>query len=151
PAALRRRKQLQARDSALDQPQTCCGTRRSKSNKDDPDRSGDAASYADRPTCRILDRWQCRLLYDRGDHDCDDHGCRDYAGAGPCRKLILRSHTLWGYISDMRKQAKASCLRRLSRIEGQVRGVARMVERDRYCIDVITQIGAVRAALRRVE
>jgi DNA-binding FrmR family transcriptional regulator len=51
----------------------------------------------------------------------------------------------------MRKQAKTSCLRRLSRIEGQVRGVARMVERDRYCIDIITQIGAVRAALRRVE
>jgi CsoR family transcriptional regulator, copper-sensing transcriptional repressor len=51
----------------------------------------------------------------------------------------------------MRKQAKTSCLRRLNRIEGQVRGVARMVERDRYCIDVITQIAAVRAALRRVE
>jgi CsoR family transcriptional regulator, copper-sensing transcriptional repressor len=51
----------------------------------------------------------------------------------------------------MRKQAKTSCLRRLSRIEGQVRGVARMVERDRYCIDIITQVAAVRAALRRVE
>jgi CsoR family transcriptional regulator, copper-sensing transcriptional repressor len=51
----------------------------------------------------------------------------------------------------MRKQAKTSCLRRLSRIEGQVRGVARMVERDRYCIDIVTQIGAVRAALRKVE
>jgi CsoR family transcriptional regulator, copper-sensing transcriptional repressor len=67
------------------------------------------------------------------------------------RKLILRSDTRRGYISNMRKQAKTSCLRRLSRIEGQVRGVARMVERDRYCIDVITQIAAVRAALRRVE
>jgi DNA-binding FrmR family transcriptional regulator len=51
----------------------------------------------------------------------------------------------------MRKQAKTSCLRRLSRVEGQVRGVARMVERDRYCIDILTQIAAVRAALRRVE
>lgn len=51
----------------------------------------------------------------------------------------------------MRNHAKASCLRRLSRIEGQVRGLARMVERDRYCIDVVTQIAAVRAALRRVE
>jgi DNA-binding FrmR family transcriptional regulator len=51
----------------------------------------------------------------------------------------------------MRKQAKSSCLRRLNRIEGQVRGVAGMVERDRYCIDIITQIAAVRAALRRVE
>jgi CsoR family transcriptional regulator, copper-sensing transcriptional repressor len=51
----------------------------------------------------------------------------------------------------MRKQAKTSCLRRLSRIEGQVRGLSRMVERDRYCIDIVTQIAAVRAALRKVE
>ena len=51
----------------------------------------------------------------------------------------------------MRKEAKTSCLRRLSRIEGQVRGLARMVEDDRYCIDIVTQISAVRAALRRVE
>jgi DNA-binding FrmR family transcriptional regulator len=46
---------------------------------------------------------------------------------------------------------KASCLKRLNRIEGQVRGLAKMVEDDRYCIDVVTQISAVRAALRRVE
>jgi DNA-binding FrmR family transcriptional regulator len=46
---------------------------------------------------------------------------------------------------------KESTLKRLSRIEGQVRGLARMLEEDRYCIDVVTQIGAVRAALRRVE
>jgi len=46
---------------------------------------------------------------------------------------------------------KAATLKRLNRIEGQVRGLARMVEDDRYCIDIITQIGAVRAALRRVE
>ena len=39
---------------------------------------------------------------------------------------------------------------RLARIEGQVRGVARMVEEDRYCIDVLTQISAVQAALDRV-
>jgi len=51
----------------------------------------------------------------------------------------------------MHATAKASCLRRLSRIEGQVRGLSRMVEDDRYCIDIITQISAVRAALRRVE
>ena len=42
-------------------------------------------------------------------------------------------------------------MKRLSRIEGQVRGVSRMVEEDRYCIDIVTQIAAVRAALRRVE
>lgn len=41
--------------------------------------------------------------------------------------------------------------KRLARIEGQVRGVARMVDEDRYCIDIVTQIAAVRAALRRVE
>lgn len=51
----------------------------------------------------------------------------------------------------MRKDIKASCTKRLSRIEGQVRGLSRMVEEDRYCIDIVTQIAAVRAALRRVE
>ena len=51
----------------------------------------------------------------------------------------------------MSKHSKTSCLKRLSRIEGQVRGLARMVEEDRYCIDIFTQISAVRAALRRVE
>ena len=40
--------------------------------------------------------------------------------------------------------------KRLARIEGQVRGVSRMVEEDRYCIDVLTQIAAARAALDKV-
>jgi CsoR family transcriptional regulator, copper-sensing transcriptional repressor len=39
---------------------------------------------------------------------------------------------------------------RLARIEGQVRGVSRMVEDDRYCMDVLTQIGAIQAALDKV-
>lgn len=43
------------------------------------------------------------------------------------------------------------CLSRLSRIEGQVRGVARMIEGERYCIDILTQIRAVKAALTKVE
>jgi DNA-binding FrmR family transcriptional regulator len=51
----------------------------------------------------------------------------------------------------MQKEAKAQVTKRLQRIEGQVRGLARMVEEDRYCIDIVTQISAVRAALRRVE
>ncbi len=51
----------------------------------------------------------------------------------------------------MQKEAKSACQKRLGRIEGQVRGLARMVEEDRYCIDIVTQISAVRAALRRVE
>lgn len=46
---------------------------------------------------------------------------------------------------------KAATLKRLNRIEGQVRGLARMVDADRYCIDIVTQISAVRAALRKAE
>ena len=42
-------------------------------------------------------------------------------------------------------------MKRLNRIEGQVRGLCRMVEDDRYCIDIVTQIAATRAALRRLE
>ena len=42
-------------------------------------------------------------------------------------------------------------LKRLNRVEGQVRGIAQMVEADRYCIDVVTQIEAARAALARIE
>lgn len=51
----------------------------------------------------------------------------------------------------MQKAIKDSCKKRLGRIEGQVRGLSKMVEEDRYCIDIVTQISAVRAALRRVE
>ena len=51
----------------------------------------------------------------------------------------------------MRNDSKASCLKRLKRVEGQVRGIAAMVEGERYCIDIVTQISAARAALRRVE
>ena len=40
---------------------------------------------------------------------------------------------------------------RLSRIEGQVRGIARMVEEDRYCIDILNQMQAIKSALRKVE
>jgi DNA-binding FrmR family transcriptional regulator len=63
----------------------------------------------------------------------------------------LTSYTRWGYTSSMNKTTKASCRKRLSRIEGQVRGLSRMVDEDRYCIDIVTQISAVRAALARVE
>ena len=51
----------------------------------------------------------------------------------------------------MERGNKPKLLNRLSRIEGQVRGVARMIEEDRYCIDVLTQLQAVRSALARVE
>jgi DNA-binding FrmR family transcriptional regulator len=51
----------------------------------------------------------------------------------------------------MQIETKPKILNRLSRIEGQVRGIARMVDDDRYCIDLLTQLQAVRAALHRVE
>lgn len=51
----------------------------------------------------------------------------------------------------MDTRSKSARIKRLSRIEGQVRGLGRMVEEDRYCIDIITQIAAVRAALAKVE
>ena len=50
-----------------------------------------------------------------------------------------------GYSADKERLTK-----RLRRIEGQVRGVERMVDEDRYCIDVITQISAIQAALDKV-
>jgi DNA-binding FrmR family transcriptional regulator len=50
-----------------------------------------------------------------------------------------------GYVAD-----KEALVRRLHRIEGQVRGLERMIEEDRYCIDVLTQISAVTTALESV-
>jgi DNA-binding FrmR family transcriptional regulator len=46
--------------------------------------------------------------------------------------------------------SKDQVLARLARVEGQVRGVRRMVEEDRYCIDVLTQIAAAQAALDKI-
>ena len=51
----------------------------------------------------------------------------------------------------MRVSTKQQCSDRLKRVEGQVRGIARMVDEERYCIDILTQIRAVQAALRGVE
>jgi DNA-binding FrmR family transcriptional regulator len=50
-----------------------------------------------------------------------------------------------GYVAN-----KEDYLRRLRRVEGQVRGVARMIERDEYCIDVLTQVSAATKALHSV-
>lgn len=51
----------------------------------------------------------------------------------------------------MIEDKKPKLLNRLRRLEGQVRGVARMVEDERYCIDILTQTQAIRAALTKVE
>ncbi|KJL38580.1 MAG: transcriptional regulator [Microbacterium sp.] len=50
-----------------------------------------------------------------------------------------------GYIDD-----KPSLERRLKRIEGQVRGIGKMIDEDRYCIDILTQVSAVTSALESV-
>jgi CsoR family transcriptional regulator, copper-sensing transcriptional repressor len=51
----------------------------------------------------------------------------------------------YGYVND-----KEALVKRLHRIEGQVRGIERMVDEERYCIDILTQIGAVSTALESV-
>ncbi len=51
----------------------------------------------------------------------------------------------------MERANKTTLANRLSRIEGQVRGIIKMVDEDRYCIDVLTQLQAVRAALAKGE
>lgn len=51
----------------------------------------------------------------------------------------------------MRDETRQAALKRLARIEGQVRGVAKMVEDDRYCIDVVRQVQAIKAALMGFE
>ena len=50
-----------------------------------------------------------------------------------------------GYVNQKPELAK-----RLNRIEGQVRGVAKMIDQDTYCIDVLTQVSAIRSALDKV-
>jgi DNA-binding FrmR family transcriptional regulator len=47
-------------------------------------------------------------------------------------------------------EEKEALIKRLHRVEGQVHGIERMIDEDRYCIDVLTQIAAVRTALERV-
>ncbi|GAA4045531.1 metal-sensitive transcriptional regulator [Parerythrobacter jejuensis] len=54
-------------------------------------------------------------------------------------------------MSEVLSASAKSSINRLSRIAGQVQGVARMIEEDRYCIDVLTQLSAIKSALGKVE
>ena len=58
-------------------------------------------------------------------------------GCSPEPKAVIQPH-------------KMALLKRLKRVEGQVRGVAKMIEDDRYCVDVLTQVSAVKSALDAV-
>lgn len=51
----------------------------------------------------------------------------------------------------MASEASADMVKRLNRVAGQVQGVARMIESERYCIDVLTQLQAIKSALAKVE
>lgn len=63
----------------------------------------------------------------------------------------LVKDTPWEYIEDMPHTDSKSICNRLNRIAGQVRGVADMVADDRYCMDILQQIQAVKSALARAE
>ncbi len=51
----------------------------------------------------------------------------------------------------MRSDTQSTAIKRLARIEGQVRGIAKMVDQERYCIDIVRQIQAIKAALTSLE
>jgi DNA-binding FrmR family transcriptional regulator len=75
-------------------------------------------------------------------------GCRSPGGS-----LVMTARTTpWGYIEQVPgyRSHKEQVQGRLRRIEGQVRGLQKMVDEDRYCIDVLTQVSAVKAALDAV-
>ncbi|MFL5963454.1 MAG: metal-sensitive transcriptional regulator [Gaiellaceae bacterium] len=59
--------------------------------------------------------------------------------------MATTERKIHGYTAD-----KEQLMKRLARIEGQVRGIARMIDEDRYCIDILTQLGAVDTALEAV-
>lgn len=52
--------------------------------------------------------------------------------------------------SDSYAEDKAKLLSRLARVEGQIRGIARMIEDERYCVDVLTQISAVNSSMQKI-
>lgn len=54
-------------------------------------------------------------------------------------------------VERMQQDSQAAVVRRLQSVEGHVRGIQRMVEEDKYCIDIIRQIGAVQAALSKIQ
>ncbi|MBO0609745.1 metal-sensitive transcriptional regulator [Myceligenerans salitolerans] len=77
----------------------------------------------------------------------DTHGCHaTTAAVGHGEEYDLGPHDgPHGYASD-----KEAYLKRMRRIEGQVRGIAKMIDKDAYCIDVLTQVSAVTKALQAV-
>ena len=64
---------------------------------------------------------------------------------------LLYTNTPWGYHGDMKADVKKKALHRLSLIRGQLNGLIKMVDTERYCVDIITQSSAIKEALAGVE
>ena len=77
------------------------------------------------------------------------------ARSGPSQAVVpdadLRRSGLIDRLAHLDEQERRDVLNRLSRIEGQVRGLARMVDEDKYCVDVLKQTYAVRRAIEKME
>ena len=65
--------------------------------------------------------------------------------------LTIAHETPWGYTDNVKKELKSKIERQLKVIEGQVRGLQKMVTEDKYCVDIITQTSAIRNSLSSVE
>src|SRR5437667_9475275 len=86
-----------------------------------------------------------------GTHDSPFSSYFPYTPAAYHCQLPHRGIDVWKTERTVKQERKPKLLTRLKRIEGQVRGLAKMIDEDRYCIDIVTQIAAVRAALDRAE
>ena len=153
--ALRRR-----RDTSRDRPRTSRGSRPSRSSRAGPRGCAGAWRCAGRPSCRRPDRARRSAAAVAG----VSHGVRAACACPQCCMMIgsacapsdslspgLHPIPRRGIYQPCETTSRHPAPKRLNRIEGQVRGLSRMVEDDRYCIDIVTQIAAVRAALRRLE
>jgi DNA-binding FrmR family transcriptional regulator len=78
-------------------------------------------------------------------YEADSAAAVEATGRGTGQDEQATKREAHGYTAD-----KDAYLRRLKRIEGQVRGIARMVEEDKYCIDILTQVAAVNSAMHAV-
>ena len=74
-------------------------------------------------------------------------GARPAAAAPPAPVAVAHAQSGRGERGHSYSKDRSQLLRRLSRLEGQVRGISRMIERDEYCIDILQQTAALRAAV----
>ncbi|GAA1998377.1 metal-sensitive transcriptional regulator [Brevibacterium samyangense] len=80
----------------------------------------------------------------------DAHPAPGHTAGAVASEHGAAAHTEGGHATHGYTENKDAYRKRLKRIEGQVRGIARMIDEDIYCIDILTQVSAVTAALRSV-